>query len=60
MWNDFELNEDEAESIGLTFVQDVADWGTEFYIAYRLYTLDRDQLSPEDINTVLGGARVKF
>ena len=60
MWNDFELNEDEAESLGLTFVQDVADWGSEFYIAYRLYTLDRDLLAPEDINTLMSGVRVKF
>ena len=60
MWNDFELNEDKADSVGLTFVQDIADWGTEFYIAYRLYTLDREQLSTEDINTVMSGVRVKF
>lgn len=60
MWNDFELNDDEAESLGLTFVQDVADWGSEFYIAYRLYTLDRDLLAPEDINTLMSGVRVKF
>ena len=60
MWNDFELNEDEARSLGLTLVQDVADWGSEFYIAYRLYTLDRDLLAPEDINTLMSGVRVKF
>ena len=60
MWNDFELNDDEAQSLGLAFVQDVADWGSEFYIAYRFYTLDRDLLSPEDINTLMSGVRVKF
>ncbi len=60
MWNEFELNEDEAQSIGLAFVQDIADWGTEFYIAYRLYTLDREGASADDINTVMSGARVKF
>lgn len=60
MWNEIELNEDEAQSLGLTYVQDFKDWGTEFYIAYRLYSLDREDLSADDINSVMSGVRVKF
>ena len=60
MWNDFDRNENEAQSIGLAFVQDIADWGTEFYIAYRLYTLDSQNGDFDDINSVMSGARIKF
>lgn len=60
LWNDFDRNENEAKSFGLAFVQDIADWGTEFYFAYRLYTLDSPGADFDDINTVMSGARIKF
>jgi hypothetical protein len=60
MWNDFDLNGDEAQSLGLAFVQEIADWGTEFYLAYRLYALERDLADIADVNSVMAGARVKF
>lgn len=60
MWNDFDQNDNEAESFGFAFVQDIADWGTEFYVAYRLYTLDSEGSDFDDVNSVMGGARIKF
>jgi hypothetical protein len=60
MWNDFDQNDNEAQSIGFAFVQDIADWGTELYIAYRLYTLDSEAGDFDDVNSVMGGARIKF
>lgn len=60
MWNDLGINEDEATSIGLAFVQNIKDWGTEFYLAYRLYQLDRTGADLDDVNTIMAGARLKF
>ncbi len=59
-WNEFKQNGNEAESIGLAFVQDISEWGTEFYIAYRLYSLDAEGADFDDINSVMSGARIKF
>ncbi|MFT5699353.1 MAG: hypothetical protein ACI8ZB_002211 [Desulforhopalus sp.] len=41
-------------------VQDIPSWSTEFYLAFRNYSLDSDIESYDDVNAVLGGARVKF
>ncbi len=57
---DLLMDNDEAQTMSLAFVQSVKDWGTDFYIAYRLHSLDRDNTDFDNINTVMGGARVKF
>ncbi len=54
------MNDDTASTFGLAFVQNIKDWGTELYIAYRWHELDRDNEDFGDINTVMSGARVKF
>ena len=59
-WQNFAADGDQADSIGLAFVQIVKDWGTDFYISYRWYGLDRDNADFDDINGVMAGARVKF
>ena len=52
---------DEGYSVGLGAVQQFEDFGTELYLGYRLYSLDRDvEPSVEDMNVGTVGARVKF
>ncbi|MGD2014502.1 MAG: hypothetical protein PVG84_12180, partial [Desulfobacterales bacterium] len=52
---------DEGHSVGLAAVQQFEDFGTELYLGYRLYSLDRDvEPSVEDMNVGTVGARVKF
>jgi len=57
---DLAMNGDEADSIGLQAVQKVDDWGTEFYVGLRQYSLDRAGADFDDVIGVLAGARVKF
>jgi len=57
---DIQLGGDEAKSWSVAAVQDISSWGTEFYLAYRNYRLDRVESSLDNVNAVLGGARVKF
>ncbi|MCP3891399.1 MAG: hypothetical protein GY702_21410 [Desulfobulbaceae bacterium] len=57
---DVSVNGDEAKTWSVAAVQDMPSWGTEFYLAYRNYSLDSDIGSTEDVNAILGGARVKF
>lgn len=57
---DLAMNGDEADSIGLQAVQNVDDWGTEFYLGLRQYSLDRPGANFDDVTGVLAGARVKF
>jgi len=45
---------DEAKTVGFQFVQDMPEWGTEYYLGYRWHELDRD------INALMTGVRVKF
>lgn len=59
-WNDFSKNSDEVQSLGIAFVQNVKDWGTEFYIAYRLHELDRTNHDYDNVNALMAGARIKF
>lgn len=48
-------------SVGLAAVQQFEKYGTEFYLQYRLYALDRDFFPDvQDINVGTIGARVKF
>lgn len=56
----FDENNDEANSVGAYVVQNVSDWGIEFYGGYRWHTLDRDNTDFDDIHVVSVGTRVKF
>jgi predicted porin len=51
---------DEAKTVGFQFVQDMPEWGTEYYLGYRWHELDRDTADFEDINALMTGVRVKF
>ena len=58
--NDIAANDDEAKTFGAAFVQDIKDWGTEIYLIYRFYQLDRVYYDFNNINAVITGARIKF
>jgi hypothetical protein len=52
---------DYGYSVGLSAVQSLADYGTEFYAQLRWYQLDRnDPPSVDDIVVGTVGSRVKF
>jgi hypothetical protein len=52
---------DKSYSVGAAAVQEFADYGTELYLQYRLYNLERDvEPSVKNINVGTIGARVKF
>ena len=52
---------DDGYSVGVAAVQQFDNFGTELYLGYRLYSLDRDVApSVEDMNVGTVGARVKF
>lgn len=52
---------DEGYSVGAAVVQQFEEFGTELYLQYRLYSLDRDlDPSVQDINVGTIGTRVKF
>jgi uncharacterized coiled-coil protein SlyX len=52
---------DKGYSVGGAAVQQFADYGTEIYLQYRLYNLERDvEPSVQNINVGTIGARVKF
>jgi hypothetical protein len=52
---------DKGYSVGGAVVQQFEEFGTELYLQYRLYSLDRDAASSvQDINVGTIGARVKF
>lgn len=50
----------EADAWALAVVQNVPDWGTDFYFAFRQYMYDSDAENYDDINVVMTGARLKF
>lgn len=52
--------EDESQSIGFAFVQNIDAFATEFYIGLRNYDLDRQGADLDNIFAVLTGARIKF
>jgi len=57
----FPTNRDQGYSVGGTVVQQFEDFGTEFYMQYRVYSLDRDvEPSVQNMNVGTIGARVKF
>jgi hypothetical protein len=52
---------DDGYSVGAAVVQSLDQFGTELYLQYRLFSLDRDSgPSVEDINVGTVGARIKF
>jgi len=52
---------DDGYSVGAAAVQFFEEYGTEIYLLYRLYSLDRDvEPSVQDISVGSIGARVKF
>jgi len=57
----FPTGTDKGYSVGGALVQQFEDYGTELYVQYRLYSLDRDvEPSVENMNVGTIGARVKF
>ncbi len=59
-FNDIAQNDDEADTFSLLAVQNLTKLGTELYIGYRLYRLERPGSDFDEINAVLTGARIKF
>lgn len=57
---DIERNGDDADSFGLVGVQNIDKLGTEVYLGYRYYNLDRKFRDYDTVNAVMAGARVKF
>ena len=51
---------DDSTSYGLQFVQRLDAVGTDLYVGYRRYELDRPGANFNDIDTLLVGARVRF
>ena len=52
---------DDGFSVGAAVVQQFEEYGTELYVQYRIYSLDRDaDPNVQDINVGTIGARVKF
>jgi hypothetical protein len=58
--NDVAQNDDEANTFGLQFVQELTNWRTELYLGYRYFDLERNGIDFEDINAFFGGARIRF
>lgn len=58
--NNIFMDDDIASSFGLAYVQNIKEWGTELYLAYRWYELDREHEEYDDINAAMSGARIKF
>jgi hypothetical protein len=58
--NDVAINDDEANTFGLQFVQELTNWRTELYLGYRYFNLERNGTDFEDINAFFGGARIRF
>ena len=58
--DDVDVAGDQGTSYGLQAVQKIDAWGTEAYIGWRNYELDRVGTNLQDIDAVIAGARVKF
>jgi hypothetical protein len=57
----FPTGTDQGYSVGAAAVQQFEDYGTELYVQYRLYSLDRNvEPSVQNMNVGTIGARVKF
>lgn len=58
--NDVKADEDEAKTIGAFVVQRLDTYGTELFLGYRTYQLDRTGKDYADVSGLMGGARIKF
>jgi hypothetical protein len=58
--NDQKHDKDKGTSLGVSFVQRLDNLGTEIFLGYRSYKLDRAATDFAAINGVMGGARIKF
>lgn len=59
-FDDWSKNEDEGDSYGIALVQQLKDYGTELFVAYRLYSMDRVKTDYNDISAIMAGTRIKF
>ncbi len=59
-YDNLEQNDDTGDTFALLAVQNLTQLGTELYIGYRLYRLERPGTDFDEINAVLTGARIKF
>jgi predicted porin len=59
-FSDFDVNGDDADTVGLQMVQDLETWGSEAYLGYRFHKLDRNGVDFDTINAIMTGMRVKF
>ncbi|MDJ0809378.1 MAG: porin [Desulfobacterales bacterium] len=59
---DVDQDDDDATSVGVQIVQDMSQWGMEYYLGYRWHELDRGEGTTDfdDINSVMSGVRMKF
>ena len=57
---DIDQTGDESKSYGAFAVQNLDDYGTEFYLGLRNHELERQGTDVDDVFAVLSGARVKF
>jgi len=54
------ITRSDGDSVGVTAVQMFSATGTEAYISWRRWTFDSANTNYNDVNTVIGGVRVKF
>ena len=59
MYNDQAARDDEGTSIGIGYVWNPVRWA-ELYAGYHLFTLDRPNVSVEDITVFALGTRIRF
>lgn len=57
---DLDVEGDEADTFGFQLVQDITDFGVEFYAGFRFHKLDRDDADFDDIHVWSAGSRVRF
>lgn len=57
---DLAADGDTAKAWSIAAVHNVIDWGTEFYLMFRAYELDRPDTDFDDMTLFMTGARVKF
>jgi hypothetical protein len=54
------ITRSDGDSVGVTAVQMFSATGTEAYLSWRRWTFDSANTNYNDVNTVIGGVRVKF
>jgi len=58
--SDAAANNDQADTYGLLGVQDITKWGSEYYLGFRNYSLDRTGTDFNSVQSVMSGVRIKF